>query len=53
MHQPTIMESDEIFELYTKMMEEDFAFNSNLYQKRTNNEKSVFVNVTNKYEKFA
>ena len=49
MHHPTPMTTEEIFDLYTKMIEEDFAFNQNQYMKKTNNEQSGFANVTGRF----
>ena len=36
------MNADVIFDLYTKMIEEDFAHNQEQYSKKKNNERSAF-----------
>lgn len=44
------MNADVIFDLYTKMIEEDFAHNQEQYSKKKNNDASAVIEGTKKYE---
>lgn len=48
-HVPTPFKSDDIFQMYNKVIEEDFAFNQQLYSTTIKNKFSVFANAKNDY----
>jgi hypothetical protein len=44
-HMPIPIKSDDIFDMYTKIIEEDFAKNQTKYHETIKNERSVFAQV--------
>ena len=49
-HKPTPMKEDDIFKLYTEMIENDFANNQHQYQNTIKNKQSVLAAVKEKFK---